>query len=244
MNRNNLMINDWVDYNGKCAIVKSIEPRTLDILVCIDGRDMIVTETYDNIEPILITREFLLKNGFEFVVSGDDFTKAYRLHGTLYKWKDIKKGYYINFIFFYDGYLNKTRCMLQNNYDTMSRVAHISDMLYIHELQHAIIMFGIEKKITLCVYNVSDEIKEIVSETFKGNSDINKETFTFHAMLGAEWRLSHPNESYKSVYDETDLRYPYNTGEGRSYSEALNASAFQYGAEIAYDIMRRKEKTE
>lgn len=62
-------------------------------------------------------------------------------------------------------------------------------------------------------------------------------------MLGAEWRISHPNESYKSVYDETDLRYPYNTDEGRSYSEALNASAFQYGAEVAYNIMRRKEKT-
>lgn len=247
MDRKKLMAGDWILYKDRFAIIKSIEHNTVDILVSMDGEDMLVTETYDNIDPIPITREFLIKNGFEVVIDGEDFTKAVRLNGTLYRWKDIpdaaKGGYIIKFVFFYEGCFNKTQCMLWNNRDNMSNEGHINDMLYVHELQHAISLFGIEKEVVPCRCSVPDMIVGIIMDTFKGNIGANYDNLVKHATLGAEWRLSHPKESYRAVYDETDSRYPYNPEVGRTYSEAIHASAFQYGAEVAYNMMRRKEKT-
>ena len=66
MEANKLMIGDWVLYGKRYAIVKRIEYSRCDILVCVTPRhDDIVTETYDNIEPIPITPEILEKNEFE-----------------------------------------------------------------------------------------------------------------------------------------------------------------------------------
>ena len=61
-----LMVGDWVRYGNRFAIVKSISYDKCVILVSVNGQDELVSETYDNIEPVPVTSDILKKNGIEF----------------------------------------------------------------------------------------------------------------------------------------------------------------------------------
>lgn len=61
-----LMVGDWVGYGDRFAIVKSISDNECVILVSVNGQDELVSETYDNIEPVPVTSDILKKNGIEF----------------------------------------------------------------------------------------------------------------------------------------------------------------------------------
>lgn len=133
MKANDLMIGDWIEwqypadtsYHGKYRVV-AIEETWVDFL---DERNYHCSQPYNEIFPIPLTAEILEKNGFKKDVRNENY----------YKWN-----WYI----------------LEDNasYDMetgMVRIFKASDLTfrhpigYVHELQHALRLCGIEKEIVL-----------------------------------------------------------------------------------------------
>ena len=117
-----LMIGDWVVYRGDAEYTNPVRIEGMDILTC-----ELITEDredvgFDGIEPIPLTAEILEKNGF--VYNAIPFVDGWEQFGlTLYRGGN---GYRI---------------------DCGINVSLIID--YVHELQHALRLCGIEKEIEL-----------------------------------------------------------------------------------------------
>ena len=129
---NELQIGDWVLYGKGYAIIKAIGTHRSAILVSIDGQDELIEETYDIIDPIPLTDEILRKSGFGCVDSDSELSHYY-----------LGDPHYCADMNLHIG-TDKKGCFWLNYYSNS-----IYGLIYVHELQHAFSLLGIEKEITL-----------------------------------------------------------------------------------------------
>ena len=122
MKATELMINNWVLYGTRYAIVKRIATDRCYILVSINKREELVEETYDNIDPILLTPEILEKNGFTI--------RGFYAESYIEDWQIIS-----------DGGCLAVRSECGWCIDIPCR--------YVHELQNVLCFCRIEKEITI-----------------------------------------------------------------------------------------------
>lgn len=129
MKVNELMIGDWVKYGNRFAIIKTLDNNECIILVSCDGNDVLIRETYDNIEDIPLTHEILEKIGFNiepnigYIIDDYDGTQI-----------------------IYDSWDNNLRII--KDYKSCLDIETFNDFT-VHELQHALKLCGVEKEIEL-----------------------------------------------------------------------------------------------
>ena len=137
MEAKELMIGDWVIHRGEPAIVYEIDEYYQRINTEPDGYDSIKCIDISEIEPIPITPEILEKNGWKV-------KKGFVQHGNfgdgpLMLWhteenkilRNFTHELEINDLSSYKGFRVRIECN------------------YVHELQHALRLCGIEKEIVL-----------------------------------------------------------------------------------------------
>ena len=83
MNASDLMIGDWVVYNGDVEYTDPIRIEGMDI-----ATDMLITSDredvgFNGVEPIPLTTEILEKNGFKF-------GRLFKFHGDIWWYHGIK----------------------------------------------------------------------------------------------------------------------------------------------------------
>lgn len=121
MERNSLMIGDWV-YN-----THNSQPEQ----VCEIGSGLVMLNyndlyEYDEIEPIPLTDEILRNNGFEYFHK--NYASISREHPfmlRLDKWPD------------------------ENGFGGVWTICDIIDIRYVHQLQHALRLCGIDKELII-----------------------------------------------------------------------------------------------
>lgn len=122
-----LSIGNWVEYDREYYRVTQIDEESQHVLI--SGLSGVRDKHIDYIEPIHIKPEMLKRNGFidEEMLGYDDFTTdniyISRQHGDKY-W---------NLRLFVDNIVPKVRCSIQ----------------YLHQLQNALRLAGIDKEIEL-----------------------------------------------------------------------------------------------
>lgn len=131
MKAEELMLGDWVLYGEK----------PVRILQLSEGKD------YKAIRPIYITPEILAKNGF-VMEKNDDVATCYSFATDISKPKQTV----IQFVFYdVEGFFPNTlfKCWTgAKNYSGVNEL-HICDLKFVHELQHALRLCGINKTIEL-----------------------------------------------------------------------------------------------
>lgn len=125
MKANELMIDDWVMYRGKPIIVYEIDEYYDRINTEPDGYDSIRCIELSDLQPIPLTAQILRKNGFE-KVNGEYQDVFYCCDGL-----DLLIDYRIEPY----GY-------------TLYGVLELH-IKYLHQLQHALRLAGIDKEITI-----------------------------------------------------------------------------------------------
>lgn len=145
MKANELMIGDWVEPR-QCMIptvycrVEGIYP---DGTVSLDKAERLFT--LDELKPVILTPEILLNNGFTEVFNSVLTAEGYK-NIPVYKYKNMNQAQ--------DICHNLIRITYSSSkggvYDIQSGIgSHIFDISYVHELQHALRLCGIEKEIEL-----------------------------------------------------------------------------------------------
>lgn len=131
MKPNELMIGDWVVYNGDIEYTDPIRIEGIDIMgVCITSdRDDV---GFDGIQPIPLTEEILKKNGFGYKEE-DDYLSHYYLGDKCY----------LSNPDLHIGTSNKGVYWLNYWYNA------IYGIKYVHQLQHALQLCGIGNEIEL-----------------------------------------------------------------------------------------------
>jgi len=129
MKKEDLMIGDWVNIQSE----KDDEPmysQVEQLWECEIDADF--QTDYENVHPIPLTKEILLKNGFEDFSGGGCIIKKLDDDEmpTLYIWDGN------NAIYVVDEY-------------SMNKYTYIKDCKYVHEFQHELKSCGIEKEIIL-----------------------------------------------------------------------------------------------
>lgn len=140
MKANELMIGDWVEviFNDHLKYVQIAEIYQSSILTKeseFESEEVFI----DNIRPIPLTPEILEKNGFE--IYEQDFTS-----NIVYKFGSFD---YIEYVE-YPKYFNIGNKITYKHFTRV--ITHIHPLMrirYVHELQHALRLCGIEKEITL-----------------------------------------------------------------------------------------------
>lgn len=89
-------------------------------------------------------------------------------------------------------------------------------------------------------FAVTDEVRLAAIDYFKFQEEPTRSRLIENAMLGAEWRFLHKDLPFGAVNPAKDARYPFNPDGGREYSVCLACCAFEYGANLAYEIIRKK----
>ena len=135
MKANELMLGDWVVYRGDAEYTNPVRIEGMDILT-----NVLITEDredvgFDGIEPIPLTAEILEKNKMrEFEHrnpgQGDNLIK---------KWWHKDGSYYVSLYRVGDEY----------TYTVGNSITRVCRIKYIHQLQHALRLCGIEKEIEL-----------------------------------------------------------------------------------------------
>ena len=154
MKANELMIGDWV---------RKLEPggHTIPVKVTgiIDEDNSVLFERRDGVhgvtdikafEPIPLTSEILEKNGFKIVYGfgySDKYpTLGWGYHNGIHDYCSID-------VTFYDTPINGVSHLVKINRNSASgdgiNTVHNCDIDYVHQLQHAIRLCGIEKEIEL-----------------------------------------------------------------------------------------------
>lgn len=122
-NASDLMIGDWVVYNGDVEYIDPIRIEGMDI-----ATDMLITSDredvgFDGVEPIPLTTKILEKNGWEKRPTGYVFyTDGKRYDNSLW-------------------YIFGSSTFVVNTAEFQIK--------YVHELQHALRLCGIKKEIEL-----------------------------------------------------------------------------------------------
>jgi len=130
LNTRKLMIGDWVKTNPSCGKLSCDIESNIAMVSEIGFSDLSLDSikgrySDDELEPISLTKDILKKNGFE---------------------KNQEYGYYIGqsnsgyYVYFNDNHLS-----IQAGND----IIEFAWCEYVHELQHALELCGIEKKIVL-----------------------------------------------------------------------------------------------
>lgn len=139
MKTTDLMIGDWVFCDGKCYQIAEIGG-----MVCLDTENELFAALED-ILPIPLTPEILEKNGFVAYDEQQDiysFTSPWEVRGKIQEiYVAIKKKEFEVFVSF-PGF--KEEHWGRNNRVRLKRCG-----FYVHELQHALKLCGIEKEIKL-----------------------------------------------------------------------------------------------
>jgi hypothetical protein len=133
MKAENLMVGDWVlvkelDYSNATNVISEHQYQ----LRLKDFAEMYNAGEYKEYEPIPLTKEILLKNGFEDFSGGGCIIKKLDDDEmpTLYIWDGN------NAIYVVDEY-------------SMNKYTYIKDCKYVHEFQHELKSCGIDKGIVL-----------------------------------------------------------------------------------------------
>ena len=122
-----LMIGDYLKWNGEPYRVIQVTGVIGDSFMLENGMD-------DDVEPVPVTPEILKKNGFKDI--GED------------TWQLEEKPYW----FWVDFYNHEYGCEFDTStyeYEYTERRLKLYGDLYVHELQHAMKLCGIEKEIEL-----------------------------------------------------------------------------------------------
>ena len=126
-----ISIGDYISYCDRVYKVHSIDGQGLIGASNDSYSSPHILKHIDYLEPIPITAEILEKNGFESTTNPNVFTLT---HGVLQLYvSEELDGWYILFVNFIERL-----CILQ-----------VIRKSYIHELQHALRLAGIDKEITL-----------------------------------------------------------------------------------------------
>lgn len=137
MNATDLMVGDWVTlfdkYPAKVEAIGDTEVYLLDD----DGVHWHVG--YEHIKPIPLTAEILEKNGFSFCTRD----------GGYYLYATMSCGFDVEVILF--DVVNKYASIQLHIGDTddTATYIHLMECNYIHQLQHALKLVGIDKEITI-----------------------------------------------------------------------------------------------
>ena len=135
MKATELMIGDWVRI-APYDIIDQVDCFLTEYAVTSHG-DTCCQYEYKDIEPILLTPEILKKNGFELVADIDMATKAFIDLYDVWGCKTMFK----SFTLFYNRY--------SQDYRLHAFRDNISNIYFVHELQHAMRFCGVEKEIEL-----------------------------------------------------------------------------------------------
>ena len=134
MKATDLMLGDWVNSDfGILQITEIFDDAVRDDR----GNDY----EFDCIHPILLTGDILKSNGFELVEIGDNGPSTPKMNINRYeKWecKTMFQTFYLS----YDRHAK--------DYSLNAFWNHISHIMYVHELQNAMRVCGVEKEIELC----------------------------------------------------------------------------------------------
>lgn len=137
MKATDLMIGDWLqDSFGNIGQVYRLDPGRVHLRL-LQERPQDEEYIVHDIEPIALTPEILEKNGFKKETHFIDWKDR-----TLYK-----VGYDMYIIMNYYEDDNFTLCNIYNDSDESAVVIDISSINYVHKLQHALKMCGIDKEI-------------------------------------------------------------------------------------------------
>lgn len=132
MKATDLMIGDWVMSDNELLKVSDI------LRYRIYAYDAVEYYPIENLEPILLTGEILKSNGFELVPDSERVTKAFIDLYDLWECEIISQQ---TLRLFYDR--NSKDYRLQAFGD------NISNIYFVHELQHAMRVCGVKKEIEL-----------------------------------------------------------------------------------------------
>ena len=133
MKATELMIGDWVNSDFGIFQIKEIfEDAARDN----GGNDY----EFDCIHPILLTGDILKSNGFELVEIGDNGPSTPKSNVNRYEKWECKTAFQ-TFYLIYDRRAKKYSLNAFSN--------HIINIVYVHELQHAMRVCGAEKEIEL-----------------------------------------------------------------------------------------------
>ena len=141
MKKEELMIGDWVynTHNRQAEQVQEIGSG----LVMLDYNDLY---EYDEIEPIALTAEILEQNGFGLNETRED-TPRYVWFG------ESNRNDTIVSVSFYEPPVHGVKALTKIDTDCSHGCGvnnvHNCDIEYVHELQHALRLCGIEKDIKL-----------------------------------------------------------------------------------------------
>lgn len=128
MKSEELMIGNFVSYKGKSHKATGIIPPYVDIIES-DGRGFIEVHE-EEIEPIEITSQILIKNGFNEGFSGDGYYEQTGEHRNIICYKLDNSNY---------------RVTIHTKYERLCWV----NIQYIHQLQNACRLVGKELEIEL-----------------------------------------------------------------------------------------------
>ena len=133
MKATELMINDWVNSDFGIFQIKEIFD---DAVRDNRGNDY----EFDCIHPIVLTPEILKSNGFELVEIGDNGPSTPKANVNRYEHWECKTAFQ-TFYLIYDRRVKKYSLNAFSN--------HIINIMYVHELQNAMRVCGVEKEIEL-----------------------------------------------------------------------------------------------
>ena len=133
MKATELMISDWVNSDFGIFQIREIFD---DCFRDDRGNDY----EFDCIHPILLTGEILKSNGFELVEIGDNGPSTPKANVNRYEKWECKTAFQ-TFYLIYDRRAKKYSLNAFSN--------HIINITYVHELQNAMRVCGVEKEIEL-----------------------------------------------------------------------------------------------
>ena len=146
MEAKDLMIGDWVQIVPDAPVMPN-EYHRIDWIrtgeIGLDNRKIV---TYPYIHPIPLTPEILEKNGFTYSVSESNGLCRTYIYGD-------KSNHVLAEVTLYDLPINGCSCLIRIETDSQTcggiNKIHNCDLLYVHQLQHALRLCQIEKEINL-----------------------------------------------------------------------------------------------
>lgn len=140
-----LMIGDWViRRNVPKEPMRIVELNTRKNLAYMDFTGLGIAENIEHIEPVPLTEDIIKKNGFEikdeYIPYCHDDTRYYRRYYRIEKGNDIcleVNAGGVLLVAIYEGYTGAFESFV------------INALRYVHELQHALRLCGVDKEIVL-----------------------------------------------------------------------------------------------